>query len=433
MVPPCETGRSCRPVFLASGVVVSALRRRAAGRARHSDVGLQRLDVGIVMNKLRRLFDDVLSDAGRALACRQFALLRPAAEVGPVGYKRFVELRLVTRHCMFGGEEMAAWRDLCKRAKRFLGAVRSRLCAHFGNHLQHFHVGDEFLVGDAQPALKPAGGMDHDGGPGHEASPKRKLGLVRRLRVVDVGGRTAGAAPGKIDQSGKLACDQRGAEMFRRPKGWRAGFHVDIRGEGAIADRRPRTGKLGERDGGKCLGMAQCHRRFHGDRRHGAHQCEWCNDRQLPMACKIYQPLRHRNVDLAARVGVDDLVAVTFRHECFVVEASKITDHLETFAHLRGAAAEDVRKPVGFDKLRLHGEVLAQFGRHILRFDQGRYHLQNVEMLRHLYQFVKISCRSRAASPLKIRGMGCAGACLEDEAPWLEKHIPFWHTATAQD
>ena len=151
------------------------------------------------------------------------------------------------------------------------------------------------------------------------------------------------------------------------------------------------------------------------------------------MACEIYQPLRHRNVDLAGRVGVDDRVAVAFRHEGLVVEASKITHHLEAFAHLRCAAAEDVRKLVGFDKLRLHGEVMAQIGRHILRFDQGWHHLQHVEMLRHLYQLVKITGRSRAASPLEIRGMGCAGAWLEDEAPRLEKHVPFRHTATAQD
>ena len=275
--------------------------------------------------------------------------------------------------------------------------------------------------------------MDHHGGPGHEAPPQRELCLVRRLRIIDVGGRPAGAAPGKVDQPRELAGDKRGAKMFRRSEGRRARFHVNIRRKGAIADGRARTGKLGERYGGKRLGMAECHGRLDGDRRHRAHQCEGGDDRQLPMAGEIDQPLRHRDVDLARRIGVDDGVAVAFRHEAIIVEAAKIAHHLETFTHLRGAAAEDVRQLVGFQKLRFHGEVVAQIGWNILRFDQGRHHLQHVKMLRHFHKLAKIAGRSRATSPFQVGGMGRAGARLEHEAPRLEKHIPVGAAAAAQD
>ena len=89
---------------------------------------------------------------------------------------------------MFGGEEMAARRDLGKRAKRCLGAVRSRLRAQFGNHLQHFRVGDEFLVGDAQPALEPPGGVDDHRCPTKQTPPEAKLVFIGGLHVVEIGG-----------------------------------------------------------------------------------------------------------------------------------------------------------------------------------------------------------------------------------------------------
>ena len=76
------------------------------------------------MPEIRRALHDILPDARRALACGHPAPFRPAAEIGPVGDQRFIEFRLVARHRMFGGEEMAAGRDLGKRAKCCFGAVR---------------------------------------------------------------------------------------------------------------------------------------------------------------------------------------------------------------------------------------------------------------------------------------------------------------------
>ena len=184
---------------------------------------------------------NALPDVGGALACRSAATLGPAAEIRPVSDKRLVELSLVAAHCVLRGKEMPARADFRQRAEADIRAVRRRLVAHFGDHLQDFHVRDQLFIGHGQSALEPAGGMDDDGRPCHQAPPQRELCLVGRLNVIDVGRRPAGAAPWQIDYPRQLTGNERGAEMLRSPEGRGTGFHIHIRGEGAVANRRARV------------------------------------------------------------------------------------------------------------------------------------------------------------------------------------------------
>ena len=221
--------------------------------------------------------------------------------------------------------------------------------------------------------------------------------------------------------------------MFRRAKGRRAGFHIDIRSEGAIADGRAGACQLCQGDGGKRLGMAQGHRRLDGDRGHRAHQREGRHNRHLAVAGEINQPLCHRDVDLARRVGVDDGVAVAFGFEFGIAQPAKIAQHFEAFHHLRRAAAENERQLVGLGQLRFHGEIVPDIHRHILRLCQRRHHLKHIEMLRQLDQLAEICGRPRAASAFKIGGMRRAGTRLEDKGARLQQHVAVAAGGAAQD
>ena len=275
--------------------------------------------------------------------------------------------------------------------------------------------------------------MDDDGRPCHQASPQRELCLVGRLNVIDVGRRPAGAAPWQIDEPRQLTGNERGAEMLRSPEGRGTGFHIHIRGEGAIADRRARVHQLCQGDRRQRLGMAERHRRLDGDRRHRPHQGEWRDDRHLAVAGEIDQPLCHRNVDLARRVGVDDGVAMALCRKFVIAQATEVTQDLEALDHLRRAAAEDEGQLVGHCELRIHGEVMPHIHRHILRLDQRRHHLQHIEMLGQLDQLLKIPPGAGTAPAFQVGGVRRAGPGLEDERAGLQQHVAVAACGAAQD
>ena len=123
------------------------------------------------MAKVGRIGENGFPDIGGALAGGLLATFRPASEIRPVGDKRLVELGLVAAHGVLGGEEMPARRHLGKGAKADGRTLCRWLPAHLGDHLQNFHIGDQLLVGDGQPAFQPAGSVDDDGRSGHQTSP----------------------------------------------------------------------------------------------------------------------------------------------------------------------------------------------------------------------------------------------------------------------
>ena len=61
--------------------------------------------------------------------------------------------------------------------------------------------------------------------------------------------------------------------------------------------------------------------------------------------------------------------------------------------------------------------------RNILRLDQGRHHVQNVKMLGQQNQFPKVRNRSGPPAAFQIRGMGCSGARLKNQAAGFNANI----------
>ncbi len=110
--------------------------------------------------------------------------------------------------------------------------------------LEDLAIHDEFLGARDQPALQPAGGViDHVGARLHRR-PERVRGLPHRLPVRHVGRADAGGPQRQVVEPRHLPGHLRRAHVFGRAEGGRAGFHVDVRGEGADragASRASRT------------------------------------------------------------------------------------------------------------------------------------------------------------------------------------------------
>src|SRR6185312_6829297 len=81
----------------------------------------------------------------------------PGAVVAPVGDQRRVEGVAVALHGVGGGEEMSTRANLGHRLDADLVGGGEYRLEQLGEHLQHFDVEDELLVGRGQPALEPAG------------------------------------------------------------------------------------------------------------------------------------------------------------------------------------------------------------------------------------------------------------------------------------
>ena len=119
--------------------------------------------------------------------------------------------------------------------------------------------------------------------------------------------------------------------------------------------------------------------------------------------------------------------------ELVITQATKVTQNFEALHHLRRATAEDEGQLVGHGELRIHGEVMPHIHRHILRLDQRRHHLQNVEMLGQLDQFMKILPGARTASAFQIGGVRRAGPRLEDKHAGFQQHVAVAACCAAHD
>ena len=119
--------------------------------------------------------------------------------------------------------------------------------------------------------------------------------------------------------------------------------------------------------------------------------------------------------------------------ELGIAQTAEIMQDFKTLHHLRCAAAENEGQLVGHRELRIHGEIVPHIHRHILRLDQGRHHLQHVEMLGELHQLLKILSGAGAAPALQVGGVRRAGARLEDQRSRLQQHVAVTARGAAQD
>ena len=140
------------------------------------------------------------------------------------------------------------------RRDRLVVADDERL-ERIGQHLQDLDIEDVVLLRRGQPAssqpaawsrmlsLRGSRRAAHH----HYRSPARRL--LRRVR--------RGGAVRQADVAGELAARERRLEELGRSECGRAGLHVDIRGEGAVDDRRARPDGLGEGDARERLGVLE--------------------------------------------------------------------------------------------------------------------------------------------------------------------------------
>ena len=129
----------------------------------------------------------------------------------------------------------------------------------------------------------------------------------------------------------------------------------------------------------------------------------------LPGPGEIDDALRHRNVELARRVGVDDGVAMGAGPELVLRQAARQPDHLEAVLDLRRAAREDEGKLVGQRQLRAVDGIVAKAVVDILRLDAGAKHVQHVEMLHQPQQILEIGQRARPPAAFEIGDVRRAG------------------------
>lgn len=183
---------------------------------------------------------------------------------------RRVEGRLVARLGVSGAEEVAAGADITHgfNAERVVRQVERG--QELGHHLQQVEIEDHLFIGAAQATLQPAGGMQHEIAAALDRAPQGEDGFIGRLRIDRVGGADIGGAVGDLVAAGKLAADHLRLHVFGRAESGRPGFHVDIGGKAAIADRRALFDHLGEGDAGERFGILLHQRPGDGHRRHGA-------------------------------------------------------------------------------------------------------------------------------------------------------------------
>ena len=160
-----------------------------------------------------------------------------------------------------------------------------------------------------------------------------------------------------------------------------------------------------------------------GDRRHGAGQTEGRDDRDLAGFGEVDDALRHRNVELARRVGVDDGVAVGTSAELILGQGACQADHLEAVVDLRRAAREDEGELVGERQLRPVDGVMAEAVVDVLRLDAGTKHMQHVEMLNELGQLLVSGEGARPPAAFEIGDVGRAGAGEERHRAQFEHEV----------
>ena len=171
----------------------------------------------------------------------------------------------------------------------------------------------------------------------------------------------------------------------------RTRFHVYIRCERPVTDRRPRANQLRQRDRGQTFRMRQCNRPRNRDRCHRPHQCKGRHDRQLPMTRKVNQPLRHRNIKTSRAVGVDDRITIGIIQKLVIFKTTRDFQHLEIIKRLRRPTREHKRKLICVCHLNVSGEIMTQMDRDILGLYRWAHHLKDVKVMRYVGKLLKVT------------------------------------------
>ena len=161
----------------------------------------------------------------------------------------------------------------------------------------------------------------------------------------------------------------------------------------------------------------------HRNRCHRSHQRKGSNNRKLSVAGKVDQPLRHRDIKRARAVGIDDRVTIRIRQKRLVVHTAIVLQHTKPVHRLRRPTRKNEWKLIRQLQLRLHRKVVPQMRRHILWLNRGRHHLKDIIVMSDFRIFDKITCRTGAAPPNKIRCIRRTRAWLKNETAKLKRYI----------
>ncbi len=173
-------------------------------------------------------------------------------------------------------------------------------------HAELVGVEDELLVAHREPALEPAGGVEHEVRAGEHRRLHRVRRLVRRLRVGDLrrGQRSAGAER-HAEPPGECCHDVEDERRLGRSEGGSAGLHRHRARERAQDDGSPRPDELAVRHPGQRLGQRLCAGRRHRRRAHRAGEDERRHHHRLVRLRVGARAAEHRRVPDERRVRVD--------------------------------------------------------------------------------------------------------------------------------
>ena len=163
--------------------------------------------------------------------------------------------------------------------------------------------------------------------------------------------------------------------------------------------------------------MLQHQRPGHRHRCHRPRQTERRDDRRLPLVRKINDPLRHRDVQLPGRVGVDHGIGPDPRVPIRFRQIQPQPDHRQTLRNLPPAPRIDEHRLVGPGDLRPHHRIMPQAGWHILRLDRWAQNMDHVETLLQRQRFFIVAQRPRPAPARKVGGIGAARPRPEQQLP----------------
>ena len=106
----------------------------------------------------------------------------------------FVKFGAITCHRMITAKEMSARGNTGNGIEADIVGLAFVIAAEIGDHIDDFHIGNQFFVTDGQPA-PPARGMDDNCRAAKQTAPCPELGFIGSLCIIDIG-RTTGRPPG---------------------------------------------------------------------------------------------------------------------------------------------------------------------------------------------------------------------------------------------
>ena len=275
-------------------------------------------------------------------------------------------------------------------------------------HAQLVYVHHEFLVAGYQPALEPAGRMQHEIRAREHRRVQRIRAFIGGLRIRDLGGAKRSAGAERQPEPARKLCRAIGDERgLRRPEGRRARLHRDGGGESAEEHRRAGAHELREGRASQYLGEDLRQRPGHRHRAHRPGKDEGRDDRGLIVAGIDLGRAEHGLVIDHGRIGVDQAGQDRVLRDEIVTEQD--TDHGQGILRplRRGDGAHEGLVRI-FDMGIDHVEVTLVH-RHVDRLADGAPGM--VDRRRHigeLHEILEIPKRCIAALAVEIAHEGRA-------------------------